>query len=195
MKNYKEQLQELEGFGKKSIDNLLSAIEISKNNSLERLIYGLGIKLVGKKKASILAKYYNSIDNLIKAEYEDLKNITDIGEKIATSIKEYFNNNKELIQELKDIGINTKYLKKEVKTNDLFNKKTFVLTGTLEKMTRNEAKDYIETNGGQVTSSVSSKTDVVVVGANPGSKYDKAIKLGVNIWGEDEFIEAVGGIE
>ena len=195
LKNHKEELQELEGFGQKSIDNLLNSIESSKNNSLERLIYGLGIKLVGKKKASILAKYYKNIDNLMNADYEDLKNITDIGEKIAKSIKNYFDNNKDLIDELKRIGINTNYNGKKMNKNAKFDGKIFVLTGTLEKMTRNEAKEYIENMGGEVTSSVSSKTDAVIVGISPGSKYEKAKKLNIEIWNEDEFIEAVGGIK
>ena len=195
LKNHKEELQELEGFGKKSIDNLLNAIESSKENSLERLIYGLGIKLVGKKKASVLASYYENLDNIMSADFENLKNITDIGEKIAKSIKEYFDNNKDLVEELKQIGVNTKYLKKEMNKNEKFAGKTFVLTGTLEKMTRNEAKEYIESMGGEVTSSVSSKTFVVIVGETPGSKYDKAKKLNIAIWNEDEFIEAIGGIK
>ena len=195
LKNHKEELQELEGFGKKSIDNLLNAIESSKENSLERLIYGLGIKLVGKKKASVLASYYENLDNIMSADFENLKNITDIGEKIAKSIKEYFDNNKDLVEELKQIGVNTKYLKKEMNKNEKFDGKTFVLTGTLEKMTRNEAKEYIESMGGEVTSSVSSKTFVVIVGETPGSKYDKAKKLNIAIWNEDEFIEAIGGIK
>ncbi len=193
LKEKKQELQELEGFGKKSIDNLLSAIEKSKENSLERLIFGLGIKLVGKKKASILAKYYNTMDNLMNAKYEDLKGITDIGDKIARSIVNYFSDNKELIIELKDIGINMNYLGYDVVYNELFKDKHFVLTGTLENMTRNEAKKLIEENGGDVTSTVSSITTAVIVGTSPGSKYDKAVKLGIPIWNEEEFISNLGG--
>lgn len=195
LKKYKEQLQELEGFGKKSIDNLLSAIENSKNNSLERLIYGLGIKLVGKKKASILARHYNNMDNLMNASFEDLKNITDIGDKIAISIKNYFDNNKELIEQLKSIGLNMEYKGSKIELDENIADKTFVLTGTLEKLTRNEAKEYIESMGGVVTSSVSSKTDYVVVGTSPGSKYDRAIKLNIKILNEEEFISLIGGIK
>lgn len=194
LKNHKEQLQELEGFGKKSIENLLTAIENSKNNSLEKLIFGLGIKLVGKKKASILAKYYQTMDNLIAASFEDLKNITDIGDKIAISIKDYFENNRYLIEELKSIGLNMNYLGKEIIDNKLFKDKSFVLTGTLERLTRNEAKDHIESLGGEVVSSVSKNTDVVIVGISPGSKYDKAKKLNITIWDEEEFINSLGGI-
>ena len=194
LKEHKEQLQELEGFGKKSIENLLEAIENSKKNSLERLIFALGIRHVGKKTASILASYYKNMDSLMNASLEDLMNITDIGDKIALSIKEYFNDNIELINNLKSLGINMNYIGKEKKENELVKNKTFVLTGTLEKLTRNEAKDLIEQNGGNVTNSVSKKTDVVVVGLSPGSKYDKAQELGISIWDESEFIKNVGGI-
>ena len=194
LKEHKEQLQELEGFGKKSIENLLEAIENSKKNSLERLIFALGIRHVGKKTASILASYYKNMDSLMNASLEDLMNITDIGDKIALSIKEYFNDNIELINNLKSLGINMNYIGKEKKENELIKNKTFVLTGTLEMLTRNEAKDLIEQNGGNVTNSVSKKTDVVVVGLSPGSKYDKAKELGISIWDESEFIKNVGGI-
>ena len=194
LKEHKEQLQELEGFGKKSIENLLEAIENSKNNSLERLIFALGIRHVGKKTASILASYYKNMDSLMNASLEDLMNITDIGDKIALSIKEYFNDNIELINNLKSLGINMNYIGKEKKENELIKNKTFVLTGTLEKLTRNDAKELIEQNGGNVTNSVSKKTDVVVVGLSPGSKYDKAQELGISIWDESEFIKNVGGI-
>ena len=194
LKEHKEQLQELEGFGKKSIENLLEAIENSKKNSLERLIFALGIRHVGKKTASILASYYKNMDVLMNASLEDLMNITDIGDKIALSIKEYFNDNIELINNLKSLGINMNYIGKEKKENELIKNKTFVLTGTLEMLTRNEAKDLIEQNGGNVTNSVSKKTDVVVVGLSPGSKYDKAKELGISIWDESEFIKNVGGI-
>ena len=194
LKEHKEQLQELEGFGKKSIENLLEAIENSKKNSLERLIFALGIRHVGKKTASILASYYKNMDSLMNASLEDLMNITDIGDKIALSIKEYFNDNIELINNLKSLGINMNYIGKEKKENELIKNKTFVLTGTLEKLTRNDAKELIEQNGGNVTNSVSKKTDVVVVGLSPGSKYDKAQELGISIWDESEFIKNVGGI-
>ena len=195
LKKYKEELQQLEGFGKKSIDNLLLAIEKSKENSLERLIFGLGIKLVGKKKASILAKYYGTMDKLMNASVDDLKNITDIGEKIAISIRNYFDDNEELVKDLKNIGINMKYLSQDVVENELFKGKHFVLTGTLESMTRNEAKKLIEARGGDVTSTVSSITSAVIVGLSPGSKYDKALKLGIPIWTEEEFVSNLGGIE
>ena len=190
LKDFKDELMELEGFGEKSISNLLENIENSKNNSLEKLIFGLGIKHVGKKTAKILSEYYNSLDKLINTNIEELSTIPDIGDIIAKSILDYFNTEKniKLINDLKDNNVNMNYIGKEKNINELFLGKTFVLTGTLEKMTRNEAKDLIETLGGKNTSSVSKKTDVVIVGTSPGSKYDDALKLGITIWNEDEFI-------
>lgn len=185
---HKEDLKELEGFGEKSIENLLNSIENSKNNSLERLIFGLGIRHVGKKTATILARYYDNIDNLISAKEEDLCAITDIGDVIAKSVYEYFTVNVELINKLKELGVNTKYIGKVKNINEEFNEKTFVLTGTLESLTRNDAKDIIESLGGKITNSVSKKTDVVIVGSNPGSKYDDAVRLGVTIWNEEDFL-------
>ena len=190
LKNYKDELMELEGFGEKSISNLLENVESSKNNSLEKLIFGLGIKHVGKKTAKILSEYYKTIENLMNSNIEELSRIPDIGDIIASSIIDYFDNEKNinLINNLKENNINMNYIGKEKNINELFLDKTFVLTGTLEKMTRNEAKDLIETLGGKNTSSVSKKTDVVIVGSSPGSKYDDALKLGITIWNEDEFI-------
>lgn len=185
---HKEELKELEGFGEKSIENLLTSIEQSKNNSLERLLFGLGIRHVGKKTATILASYYDNIDNISKAKYEELCSITDIGDIIAKSVYEYFNTHKELIEQLKILGLNMNYISKVKNINEEFNNKTFVLTGTLESLTRNEAKDIIESLGGKITSSVSKKTDVVIVGSNPGSKYDEAKKLNITIWDEGEFL-------
>ena len=187
---HKEELKELEGFGEKSINNLLENIENSKNNSLERLLFGLGIRHVGKKTAKTLSEYYNNLDNLINASYDELCVIPDIGEVIAKSIIAYFENNKnkELIINLKQSGVNTKYIGKKKEENELFKDKTFVLTGTLEQLTRNEAKELIEMYGGKVTSSVSKSTDVVIVGVSPGSKFNKAQELGIEIWNEEEFI-------
>ncbi len=194
LKDKKQELQELEGFGKKSIDNLLNSIEKSKNNSLEKLIFGLGIKHVGKKKSSILAKHYETMDKLMGATFEDLRCITDIGDKIAKSIVDYFLENKSLIEELKVIGLNMNYLGGATKINDNFNGLHFVLTGTLESLTRNKAKKLIEGAGGDVTSSVSGNTAAVIVGESPGSKYDKALKLGIPVWSEEEFMNKLGGM-
>ena len=190
LKNYKNELKELEGFGEKSINNLLDEIENSKNNSLERLLFALGIRHVGKKTAKNLAKNYINIDNLMDASYEDLKNIGDIGDIIADSVYSYFNdaNNIRLINSLKHENLNMTYLdtnKKDQKFLDM----TFVLTGTLTKFTRDQASQLIEENGGKVTSSVTKKTDIVVVGENPGSKYDKAKALNITIWDEETFLK------
>lgn len=188
LNNYKEELMNKEGFGSKSINKLLEAIENSKKNSLERLIFGLGIRHVGKKTATILSENFKTIDNLRKANYEELYQIEDIGDKIAKSVVKYFNGDNP-VDELKNIGLNMTYIEKEKHINDLFNEKTFVLTGTLESMGRNEAKELIDLLGGKITTSVSKNTDVVIVGLSPGSKYDKALKLGVTIWNEQKFIE------
>ena len=183
----KEELKELEGFGDKSINKMLESIEKSKTNSLERLLYGLGIRYVGFKTAKILSKYYGNIDNIIDSTYEELIKIKDIGEVIARSVYDYFKTNIDLINVLKEKGVNTLYLGK-VEENDNFMNKSFVLTGSLLSITRNEAKETIENLGGNVNESVSKKTDVVIVGSDPGSKYNKALSLGITIWNEEEFL-------
>lgn len=190
LKNYKKELQELEGFGEKSINNLLQEIEDSKKNSLEKLLFALGIRHVGKNTAKILAKYYKNMDNLLNASVEELCNIRDIGNIIAESVYEYINNplNIELINNLKEINMNMNYLEEEVKENINFKDKTFVLTGTLEKFTREEASKQIELLGGKVTNTVTKKTSVVIVGTNPGSKYEKAKELNITIWSEDDYL-------
>lgn len=188
---YAENLMILEGFGEKSITNLLTSIENSKRNSLERLIFALGIPHVGAKTAKILAIKFETMDNLEKATFEELTNIPDIGDIIAKSIIEYFNKeeNKETLQELRNLGINMAYTGEKVKESEEFNNKTFVLTGSLEIFTRDEAEEKIELLGGKTSGSVSKKTSVVIVGANPGSKYRKAQELGIPIWTEQEFKE------
>ncbi len=190
LNKHREDLIELEGYGDKSVDNLLKAIEDSKTNSLERLIFGLGIAHVGEKTAKILATRYKTLDNLMSASLEELTNVNDIGEIIAKSIINYFSieYNQNLIQELKDLGLNTKYLGAEIIEDINFLNKTFVITGTLSNMSRDEAKDKVELLGGKTSSSVSKKTDVVIVGDNPGSKFDKAKELNIEIWDEDKFL-------
>lgn len=190
LKNYKEELKELEGFGEKSINNLLESIEKSKENSLERLLFGLGIRYVGSKTSKILAKKYKNIDNLINAKYEELLTTKDIGERIAQSVIEYFTNDNGMIDKLKRHNINMLYLGK-TNVNNNFDGKIFVLTGTLSSITRNEAKEKIEEMGGNVSGSVSKKTDFVIVGENPGSKYDDAIKLNIPILNEQEFLSKI----
>ena len=174
-------------------DNLFKAIENSKNNSMEKLLFGLGIKNVGSKMAKVLSKKYLSIDALSCAKEEELINIPDVGSVIATSLVNYFSdaNNLELINKLKSYGVNTNYLGTQEVLDDFFDGKTFVLTGTLNLITRNEASEKIESLGGKVTSSVTKKTNYVVVGDNPGSKYDKAIALGIKILNEDEFMDLI----
>lgn len=193
LERYKEELMELEGFGEKSINNLLDSAENSKSNSLEKLLFALGIRYVGAKTGKVLALNFKNIDNLINATYEDLISIKDIGSSIANSLYDYFRKeeNIELINKLKDLGLNMDYQGKEVIESDLFNGKTFVLTGTLSKYSRDEAKEKIELYGGKVTSSVTSKTDVVIVGDSPGSKYEKAKSLNIAIWNEEEFVKNI----
>jgi len=190
---YKEELMSLEGFGEKSIIKLLSNIEKSKENSLERLLFALGIRHVGAKTAKVLARNYKNIDALMNTTYEELSEITDIGDIIAKSVIEYFNNeeNLELINKLKDHNINMEYVNNNYKESEEFLGKTFVLTGTLTSITRDEASTIIENFGGKVSGSVSSKTGVVVVGENPGSKYNKALSLGITIWQEEEFLDKI----
>ena len=190
---YKKDIMDLEGYGDKSVTNMLNAIEESKNNSLEKLLFGLGIRQVGAKTAKILASRYITMDNLINTTKEELSNIHDIGNIIADSIINYFNDSKNIneINKLKELGINMKYLGSlNSKQNDLITGKTFVITGTLSK-DRNEIKELLESFGGNVSGSVSKKTDVVIKGDNPGSKYDKAVSLGITIWGESELNDVI----
>ena len=191
---YKKELTELEGYGEKSINNLFKSITNSKNNSLERLLFGLGIKQVGNKTAKILAKVYKNIDNLINTNIEELTKINDIGEVIAKEIVKYFHDESKLkiINKLKEYNINMSYIDTSINNiNDNFNNKTFVLTGTLQNITRTEASQLIEDAGGKTTSSVTKKTDIVIVGDNPGSKYTKALNLGITIWSEEQFLDLI----
>lgn len=191
----KDQLIQLERMGEKSVQNLLTAIEASKENSLERLLFGLGIRHVGAKAAKILAQTYEHIDRLMDAKEEELQAITDIGEKMANSIVTYFQapEVKELIDELKSLGVNVTY-KGERPQNiaDIESPvagKTIVLTGKLTNLSRNEAKEKLEQLGATVTGSVSKKTDIVIAGADAGSKLEKAQSLDIEIWSEEQFLE------
>ena len=193
LENHRKDLITLEGYGNKSVANLLDAIDASKNNSLERLIFGLGIKHVGSKTAKVLARKYKTLDGLMNAGVDELVQIPDIGEVIAKSVFEYFhdNDNLEEINRLIKIGVNIEYLGSEAIERDEFVGKTFVLTGSLSNYSRDEASLIIEQYGGKCVSSVSSKTSVVIIGDKPGSKYEKAKKLGVSIWTEDDFINKI----
>lgn len=189
LKNYYNELVVLPGLGNKSIDNLLEAIENSKKNNLDQLLFGLGIRHCGGKIAKLLCRKFKNIDGLINANYEDIISIGDVGDAIACELVEYMSidENIDIINELKELGLNTEYEFGEIKQNYFTNKKC-VLTGTLSSMGRTEAKKLIESFGGSLTDSVSKKTDVLILGENPGSKYDKAKALGVYIMNEEEFL-------
>ena len=189
IKNRKEELIELEGFGDKSVNKLLDNIEKSKENSLEKLLFAIGISGIGEKNAKILAKKFMNIDNLMNASLEDLTNISDVGPILANSIYNFFRDkdNIKLINDLKDIGMNMNYLGAQIKENEELLNKRIVVTGTLKKYTRDEIQNLIELNGGLWSTSVTKKTYAVIVGENPGSKYDKAKELNIPIWTEEDF--------
>ena len=191
LSNHKEDLIELEGFGEKSVNNLLESIENSKNNSLEKVLFALGIRHVGKKTAKILAKRYKNIDNIINVNIDELTNVNDIGEIIAKSVRTYFDDplNLKLIEDLKKLGLNFEY--KNDSSDDTLSGMTFVLTGTLKKYKREELTKILEDKGAKVTSSVTKKTTGVIVGDKPGSKYDKALKLGVKIYKEEDVLNII----
>ncbi|HFU6412245.1 TPA: NAD-dependent DNA ligase LigA [Listeria monocytogenes] len=191
----KEKLLELERMGEKSVTNLLASIQASKQNSLEKLLFGLGIRHVGAKAAKSLAIHFDTMDNLKVADKETLTSINDIGEKMADSIVTYFANEEvhDLLEELKRAGVNMTYTGPKLEDMSeeelVFTGKTVVLTGNLEKLTRNDAKALIESLGGNVSGSVSKKTDVVVAGSDAGSKLAKAEELAIPIWSEEDLIE------
>jgi DNA ligase (NAD+) len=185
----KADLLSLERMGDKSARNILDEIDNSKKLPLERVIYGLGIRMVGERTAQFLAEHFGSMEALEQAGIEELQNVNEVGPRIAESIVEFFSisANRKLIERLGEAGLALKGKKKERGTK--LAGKTFVLTGTLPKLTRDEAKKMIEDAGGKVTGSVSKKTDYVVAGADAGSKLDKAKELGVAVIGEEEMQE------
>ena len=188
-----EQLVVLERMGQKSATNLVEAIEKSKENSLEKVVFGLGIRHVGEKAAKILSEHYETVDALMEATEADLTNIHEIGDKMAQSIVAYFKDeaSKSLINRLKEVGVNMAYKGKKVQVavgDSVFAGKTVVLTGKLEQLTRNEAKEQIEALGGIVTGSVSKKTDLVIAGEDAGSKLAKAESLGIEVWDENQLV-------
>lgn len=196
----KEDLLPLERMGEKSVQNLLKAIEASKQNSLEKLIFGLGIRHIGEKAATLLAKNFKTMDALKNATFDELVAIDEIGEKMAESVVKFFKEEKvvQLIEQLERLGINMTYLKDEPEGQSaaaqaVFANKTVVLTGKLEHFTRNEAKAIIEANGGKVTGSVSKNTDLVIAGEKAGSKLKQAEKLNIPVWDEEKFIEVIKG--
>lgn len=191
LKEYRKELLSLERFGEKKVDNLLNAIENSKKNTLDQFIFGLGIHYIGAKASKALAKRYTSIDDLKRATFDDLITIDDVGDVMASSIIEYFKDEKhlELIEKLKQNGINP--IAKKVEENYKFVGLTFVLTGTLDSMSRDEASAIVESLGGKTSSSVSKKTSYVLAGEAAGSKLTKAKELGIKIINEEQFKEMI----
>ena len=188
-----EQLTNLERMGKKSAQNILREIENSKKLPLERVIYGLGIRMVGERTAQFLAEHFGSMDALMKASEDELQAVAEIGPRVSESIREFFDEPKNvaLVEKLRQAGLTFKGAKKQRGT--ALAGKTFVLTGTLEHFTRDEAKKLIEDAGGKVSGSVSKKTDYVVAGEEAGSKLDKARELGVAVIGEKKMEELLNG--
>ncbi|WP_408009165.1 NAD-dependent DNA ligase LigA [Pseudalkalibacillus sp. A8] len=190
----REELLKLERMGEKSVDNLLKAIEASKDNSLEKLLFGLGIRNVGAKAARTLAEHFETMENLQKARREDITSIHEFGDIMADSVVVYFEKPEveQLLEHLRKVGVNMEYkgLKRSETENidSPFSGKTIVLTGKLLQLSRNEAKAEIEKLGGKVAGSVSKNTDLVIAGEDAGSKLTKAEKLGVEVWNEDTFI-------
>ncbi|ABO65640.1 NAD-dependent DNA ligase LigA [Geobacillus thermodenitrificans] len=193
----KEQLVGLERMGEKSAANLLAAIEASKQNSLERLLFGLGIRYVGAKAAQLLAEHFETMERLEAATKDELMAVPEIGEKMADSITTYFSQPEavELLNELRTYGVNMAYKGRkrtaETPASSVLAGKTVVLTGKLASMSRNEAKEQIERLGGRVTGSVSRSTDIVIAGEDAGSKLDKAQQLGIEIWDETRFLQEI----
>jgi DNA ligase (NAD+) len=184
-----DELVELDRFGKKSAENLLEGIENSKKRSFDQQIFALGIRFVGETVAKLLADSFSSIDDLAAASPEQLTMIDGIGGRIAESIAEFFSikQNLDLIEKLKKRGLFVVQPRKKKAENAKLSGQTFVITGTLDAFSRDQAKDAIEELGGKVTSSVSKNTDYLICGENPGSKLDNAKKHGVKILDEDEF--------
>lgn len=192
LKDRKDELMNLPKFGEKSVLKLLDNIEKSKENQLNDLVFGLGIPNVGSKTAKLLCEKYENMDRLMGASEEELSNINEIGSVIAFEVSNYFKNrdNIKLINELKELGLRMDYEVTKIK-NSFFTGKKVVLTGTLSKYGRNEAKKLLEENGASVSSSVSKNTDIVICGESAGSKLDKAKELGVRVVFEEEFLELI----
>lgn len=194
----RNELLQLERMGEKSVDNLLEAIENSKDNSLDKLVFGLGIRLVGAKAAKLLAMNFETMDRVMEASEEELEAIDEIGPKMAHSILEFFSKPQaqHVVERLKEAGVNMSYkgpkLVKVDEINSPFAGKTVVLTGTLEQLSRNEAKERLEALGAKVTGSVSKSTDLVIAGESAGSKLDKARELNIEVIDEAEMLNRLG---
>lgn len=190
---HKQDLENLEGYGTKSINKLLDAIENSKKRSVERLLFGLGISGIGDKTALMLSKKYKNLENIMNASYEELIEIKDIGPTLGKNIFEFFKDEKnlELITKLKNLGLNFEYLGEAEKYDELITNKKFVITGTIDNYSRDEIKKILESYGAIVSESVSKKTNYVIVGENPGSKADKARSLDIEIWNNDKILSEI----
>jgi DNA ligase (NAD+) len=188
-----EEVAELERMAEKSAQNLLDEIEASKKNSLSRLIYALGVLFVGERTGQLLAEHFTSLEELAAASQEQLEEVPEVGPKVANSIVQFFSEpvNRQLIKKLEKVGVRPTAEKREVKSNK-FAGKSFVFTGGLANRSREDAGELVKQHGGKVASSVSKKTDYVVVGTDPGSKYDKAKELGVPILTEEQFEKLIG---
>ena len=197
LSSHKEEITLLEGYGSKSVDAILKSIEDSKQNSLDRLLFALGINGIGAKTAKLLCKYYTSIDSLIDATEEELATIRDIGPTLSINIVNYFKDEKNIeeINELRNLGVNMTYNGKKMIEDENFKDKRFVITGSFDNISRDEIKEFIEERGGLTSDSVSKKTDVVLVGEAPGSKRDKAIELNIPIWNQAKLFEIMGIVE
>ena len=193
----REKLISLDRMGEKSVDNLLNAIENSKQSSLDKVIFALGILNVGKKAGKILAERYLNLSNLMNATLDELVNLDDVGQITAESILDYLSdeNNIKFINDLIKVGMNPQYEVQDVNTDNIFAGKTVVLTGKLVELTRNKAKEYLEKYGAKVTGSVTSKTDLVIAGEKAGSKLAKAEQLGIRVINEEEFANMVREVE
>jgi len=192
LNTHRDELMNQDGWSNKSVNNLLDSIEISKKNSLERLLFGLGIKEIGSKMAKVLAKYYKNIDSLMSASIDDLLKMSDVGEVVAKSIYNYFRDERNitLLATLKSYNLNMSYLgETSVNENGFFYNKTIVLTGSLTNYGRREATDLLESLGAHVSGSVSKATDFVIYGEAAGSKLTKAQNLGVKTITEEEFVK------
>ncbi|MCX8055764.1 MAG: NAD-dependent DNA ligase LigA, partial [Ignavibacteria bacterium] len=189
----KDELLNLENWGDKKANNLLIAIEKSKNQPFENVLYALGIRYVGKTVSKILCRHFKNIDNLINSSKEDISSVYEIGEKIASSVYDFLKNSSNLliINQLKERGLKFSIDETPTSTSDKLSGKTFVFTGELSTMTRAEAAKLVEKHGGRETKSVSKNTSYVVVGENPGSKYHKAKELNITILNEDEFLKLI----
>ena len=195
LKDKKKAIMEFDGYGEKSLNKIIENIENSKNNSMERLLYGLGIKEIGTKTAKLLASEFSNMDMLIQATEEELESIRDIGKVTAQSVVKYFATHRDLIDELRNLGINMTYQGKNTGINELVTDKRFVITGTITGLNRKEIKEKLESYNAHVSESVSKNTDIVIVGANPGSKYQDALNLGITIWDETRTLEVLNNLQ